>query len=185
MKILYVHGFGSKFDPNNEKVVALSKLGEVVGVDVDYTLGSFAATRTVLTAAVDHKVDMIVGTSMGGYMAAKVGAACGVPFVAINPAIAPAHTLQKYIGEGVDHTGRSYYLSKETAASYPDMVTTGAGLVLLDMDDEVLDSQLTMRYLDSAFKIATFGGGNHRFAHMDEALSLIEAHYNTASVVYN
>jgi uncharacterized protein len=185
MKILYVHGFGSKFDPSNEKVVALSQLGEVIGVDVDYTSGYGAARLTVVEAAADAEVDLIVGTSLGGYMAAQVGSAYGVPFVAINPAIAPAETMLKYVGSGVDFAGRTYTLTEEVADSYPDIVTHGAGLVLLDEDDEVLPSKITRAFLGAAFRVVMFPGGNHRFAHIAESLPLIESHYNTAGVVYN
>ena len=49
MRTLYVHGFGSRFDPENPKLKALSELGEVVGVDVDYCEGF----KHVLTTLAD------------------------------------------------------------------------------------------------------------------------------------
>ena len=32
MKIMYLHGYGSKFDPESAKIQALMKLGEVSGL---------------------------------------------------------------------------------------------------------------------------------------------------------
>ena len=82
MKILYVHGFGSNYHPTKPKVQLLRILGEVVGVDVDYCKGFDAAFQKVKVAAMT--CDLIVGTSMGGFMASHIGAVLSIPFVALK-----------------------------------------------------------------------------------------------------
>lgn len=37
MKIFYIHGFASRFDPEADKVMALSQIGNVSGGNYDYT----------------------------------------------------------------------------------------------------------------------------------------------------
>ena len=39
MKILYIHGFGSHYDPSKSKVQTLQSLGVVIGINLDYCEG--------------------------------------------------------------------------------------------------------------------------------------------------
>lgn len=173
MKILYVHGFGSRFDPDLPKVKELAKLGEVFGVDVDYSLSREDALRPVFVAARENDVDLIVGTSMGGYAAAEVGCSSGVPFVAVNPVTAPYNTL---LDLGVDDN---------TTVTYRNFPLTGCcGLVLLDDGDEVLNSAATAGFLRHYYRVEVFHGGSHRFEHMKEALPVIEEFMNSAPFGY-
>jgi hypothetical protein len=176
MNILYIHGFGSQFDPTHEKIVALATLGKVTGVNVDYCKGFRSVFEKVLDVVLADGIDLIVGTSMGGYMAAHVGAETGVPFVSINPAITPNINLQKWLGTFADHNGNTKSLTESTIASYPDIATTGYGLVLLDSKDEVIKAGETMRLLEDTFHVKMFSGGNHRFAHIEQAMPLIATH---------
>ena len=59
---------------------------------------------------------------------------------------------------------------------YPDFLPSARGMVLLDLADELLDSQATLDALGQHTTVHTFAGGSHRFSHMEEALPLIEAH---------
>ena len=181
MKILYVHGFGSHFDPNHEKIKLLETLGEVVGVDVDYCRGFHRAFEAVREAATEHNVDLIVGTSMGGYMAAHVGSETGLPFVALNPAVQPNITLQKWTGCFTDYVGNAHYLSENVADAYPDIATTGCGLVIVESADEVIPARTTMEMLEDVFHVEMFAGGSHRFTHMKQALPMIQAHMARAA----
>jgi hypothetical protein len=181
MNILYIHGFGSQFDPTHEKIVALATLGKVTGVNVDYCKGFESVFNKVRDVVSTDGIDLIVGTSMGGYMAAHVGAETGVPFVSINPAITPVSSLQKWMGTFADHNGNTKSLTESTIDSYPDIATTGYGLVLLDHNDEVIKAGDTVRLLEDKFHVEMFSGGNHRFAHMEQAMPLIATHVAQAS----
>jgi uncharacterized protein len=183
MRTLYVHGFGSRFDPDNIKVKALRRLGEVVGVDVDYCAG-FETAVSKVSAAASH-CDLIVGTSMGGYLASHVGAAIGIPFVALNPAVKPSETLCRHIGTFVDYVGRHSTLREETVAGYPDIqMVGGCGLILLEAGDDVIDPEVTLNMLRGIYTVKMYEGGSHRFEGLPGLLGEIEEFMNMAEAVY-
>ena len=182
MNILYIHGFGSSYDPEHEKIKALETLGTVSGVNVDYCAGFTAVYERALAAVMDNDINLVVGTSMGGYLAAHVASKAGVPFVSLNPVIVPSITLQKWVGNFVDFKGNEHSLSKRTATSYPDIATEGAGLVVVETADEVLSASDTVDALDKVFNVHVMVGGSHRFTHINEALPLIKNHYEMASI---
>jgi predicted esterase YcpF (UPF0227 family) len=185
MKILYVHGFGSRYDPGHEKIKLLATLGEVVGVDVNYCLGYGLVFDKVMSKVIDHKIDLVVGTSMGGYMSAMVGDKAGVPFVALNPAITPSTSLLKWVGNFTDHSGHDHHLTEMTASGFPDITTTGSGLVIVESNDEVIPASDTVTALRNHFHVEMFVGGSHRFVNMAKALPLITTHYNHAGNTYS
>jgi predicted esterase YcpF (UPF0227 family) len=178
MKILYVHGLGSHYNPSHEKIIALNTLGTVVGIDVDYCKGYTHVFEKVQDAVDTNDIDAIVGTSMGGYMAAQVGTNTGIPFVLLNPIVAPNVWLQKWVGAFADHSNSTKMLSNNTVAGYPDMITDGNGLVLLDSKDEIISARETFRLLETTFHVKMFEGGNHCFKHMELALPLIVDYIN-------
>jgi len=175
LNIFYCHGFASSFDPNKSKIQTLSRLGTVDGCHIDYTQRADEVVIHVIEQGNFANVDVIVGTSMGGWLAATLGSSLGIPFVAINPVVDPSEALHKYVGECVDHQGAPYTLSQSAVASYYPIAKNGCGLILLDDGDEVIDAAHTKRLLEDHYEVKVFEGGNHRFAHMKEALPLIEA----------
>ena len=128
MNILYIHGFASEYDPKSAKVECLRKLGTVTGVTVDYTQGYDSVRAVILDAILSNSIDLVVGTSMGGYMASHVSA--GIPFVALNPSVSPSASLSKYLGGFVDYSGKTGVLTDDAVSSYPDFSTTAVGLIL-------------------------------------------------------
>lgn len=185
MNILYVHGFGSHYDPNDTKIKILEMLGTVVGANVDYCNGFRDVFESVLEIVLTSDIDLIVGTSMGGYMAAHVGAKTGVPFVALNPTIEPGETLQRYVGVFIDFAGNDRCLTEVTVENYPVIIQEGCGLVLLDSGDEVLNANTTQNLLSDVFNVKVFPGGAHRFTHLEEALPDIKVHMSQASTSYD
>jgi predicted esterase YcpF (UPF0227 family) len=180
MKILYIHGFGSDFDPTGRKLSALSTIGEVAGINLDYTDPQcvFTSLNHFITA---DDFDVIVGTSLGGYLAGVLGTRREIPFVSINPAIDPHITLRKYLGTHLGYTGKEYTLTEEVVRAYAEdkfeaIAPKGRGLVLLDMGDDVLDSTETLARLSPSIQVVTFPGGSHRFDHIMESLDLIKKH---------
>lgn len=105
LKIYYLHGFASRFDTTSEKLKTLAELGPVYGHDIDYTQGSEDVIEESLDKLMRVNPDLLVGTSMGGWLAGILGAENGIPFVAINPVTDPAHTFKPRIGQGIDHQG--------------------------------------------------------------------------------
>jgi predicted esterase YcpF (UPF0227 family) len=177
MKILYIHGFGSKFDSNHVKIQALETLGKVIGINVDYCKGFKSVFKDVIHKVTTEKVSLIVGTSMGGYMAALVGSTASVPFVALNPATSPSNDLLQWEGIFTDYNGESHYLSESIISNYPDIVTEGWGLIIVESGDEVISANDTINKLSDYFQVEKFSGGEHQFTHIDKAIPLIEQHY--------
>jgi predicted esterase YcpF (UPF0227 family) len=196
LKIYYIHGFGSQFDYTSEKVTKLARLGSVAGKTWDYTKPHIVLKDKMGKEIRKGDYDLIVGSSLGGYWASQLGTAFGIPFVTINPAINPAETLKKYIGKGVTHFGKPFELKSEVVAGYERFCEKdGCGLILLDKDDEVIDSVQTYNryHPDSVerekmgirtYDVKMFDGGNHRFTHMVESLPIIQRFHSNAEVVY-
>jgi len=184
LNFFYCHGFASSFDPNKSKVQTLTKLGSVDGCNIDYTRRADEVVSHVIEQGDFANVDVIVGTSMGGWLAAELGSSLGIPFVAINPAVDPSQTLRKYIVTAEDYQGKPYTLTESAVASYYPIAKNGCGLILLDVGDEVIDARHTQEVLTQYYQVEMFEDGNHRFAHMEEALPLIEAFQSQAEVVY-
>ena len=158
-------------------------MGEVVGVDVDYCEGFDAAFQKVKVAAMT--CDLIVGTSMGGFMASHVGAVLSIPFVALNPAIAPRETLLKYVGSFVDYNGNKKVLDQKTVANYPDFKTVnGCGLILLEAGDKVIDPKHTLRALEDFYDVRMIEGGSHRFDSLSDQIKEIAKFVIVAEMVY-
>ncbi len=174
LNILYIHGFGSRVDPTGDKQVALKKIARVSAFAPNYPLG-----YQKILAGVEpflQQADLLIGTSMGGFLVSRLSEATGKPFVAINPVIDTSATLTKYIGSHLDHYGRTFTLTADTVKEYPGFRPSERGMVLLDMGDELIDSMATLNAIEHQMTVHTFAGGSHRFSHMEEALPLIEAH---------
>ncbi|MEP3562754.1 MAG: YqiA/YcfP family alpha/beta fold hydrolase [Marinobacter sp.] len=172
----YLHGFGSRFDPTNRKITTLAKLGSVRGHNIDYMQPAEEVIEDSLDKLMQVNPDLIVGTSMGGWLAGVLGAETGIPFVAINPVVDPSRTLKPLIVEGEDLQGNPCELTAATVASYYPFVQSGGGIVLLDQGDEFIPWRETFEALDGYYPVHTFPGGNHRFTHMEESLALIREH---------
>lgn len=178
MKILYIHGFGSRVDPQSEKYRALSSIGDVSAVAPDY---SVAYSRNMLQLqAQTQNADLIVGTSMGGCMASRLAKVSRKPFVAINPVLFPRRTLHKYLGTGTDYYGKTYTITEETSASYPVFSVDVKGLILLDLGDEVIDAVETLACIGDSLPVIAFDAGSHRFAHIHESLDAIVSFFESA-----
>ncbi|MBL4767698.1 MAG: hypothetical protein JKY94_08290 [Rhodobacteraceae bacterium] len=184
MKIFYIHGWASSFDPSSNKVRDLEKLGDVEGRNIDYSKSFSLLSEILCMTIVGSGADMIVGTSLGGYWAAAIGSKLGVPFVAINPAVDPATSLLSKEGKSRTYTGESITLTKEVISGYTPFSLDGCGLILLDLGDEVFSSLETEKRLSPHYHVVTFNGGSHRFAHMAEALNKIRQHEHICGLAY-
>jgi len=175
MKIAYIHGFGSNFDTTSPKVLALKKLGEVIGFDIDYTLPYKTILELITLNAEKEGVELLVGTSMGGFFSANAGAELNLPFVALNPVIHPQQTLTKYIGNHLDYSGKPYTLLAEVVENYPKNIdTNGCGLILLERGDTLLDAVYSEHFLNPFYPTVLSENGSHRFEGLEYKLPEIE-----------
>lgn len=114
-------------------------------------------------------------------MASHVGTALGIPFVALNPAIAPKETLLKHVGNFTDYSGKEKTLDEAIVADYPGFqIVGGCGLIFLEAGDDVIDPERTFAALDGIYKIKMVQGGSHRFSSLPEQMNDIAAFVHDA-----
>ena len=178
-RFIYLHGFNSAGDKRTDKVQTLSELGEVVTIDYDSfrSYGEIFAHLSVeipkLVNATEHRC-CLIGTSLGGYWANKIGCHLGIPAILLNPSIKPSETLTKHVGIVLENfkTGERNTLNPSIPETYPDADREGNFLVIVGRGDEVLNARDTIDFFDGV-EVVTFDGGSHRFEHMGEALVYI------------
>ena len=176
MNILYLHGFASYFDPNASKVKELSSIGTVYGFDIDYTQSPddniIKAQKFIKEK--NNDIDLIVGCSLGGWLATKISEITRIPFVALNPSVYPNMSLYSYQGKGIDYRNKPYELSDVTIKRYTRMSTKGNGLIFLNKGDEVLNAKFIYDEVKGFYPVFMFKGGDHRFSNIKDVLPFIQ-----------
>src|SRR5215831_15230674 len=84
MNILYLHGLESKL--NDEKRAVLEKYGNVIAPDLDYKLHS-KIVEVLYNQFKDKGIDVIIGSSMGGFAGYYLSNLLNVPSLLYNPAL--------------------------------------------------------------------------------------------------
>ena len=97
-KIVYLHGLES--DPGGPKVSFLAEKGMVYAPTMDYH--SLDLHEFILSLGMP---DLIIGSSMGGYIADIIGSQLGVDVLLFNPAL---HSRSIYINYGVNYGTETY-----------------------------------------------------------------------------
>lgn len=154
-RILFIHGFGSC--SNGEKSAALKKyFGADTLLAPDLDTHPSSAIHTLQRILSSEPVDLLIGSSLGGFFAVWLNRARPLPTVLINPAMQPWETLAAFIGLNRNWcTGEAFELAREHLDTLHAMARTPDPareqyLVLLARHDEVLD------YRDAARRFAAF-----------------------------
>lgn len=84
MKILYLHGLESKL--SQEKRTILERFGEVSAPDLDY-YNNPDAIESIVEKYGKTGIDVVIGSSMGGFAAYYVSTVVGKPALLFNPAL--------------------------------------------------------------------------------------------------
>ena len=119
-KILYLHGLES--EPGGTKVSFLSSKGMVYAPAMNYE--SLNLHEFILTLGIP---DLIIGSSMGGYVADVIGSRLGVDVLLFNPALSN-HNRTVIKEFNVDYGSQKY---KRT--------------IVLGTEDDVIDPELTKK----------------------------------------
>jgi hypothetical protein len=124
----------------------------------------------------------LIGSSLGGFYAQYLGLRYQVPYILINPALDPIALLADYAGpqrnpytEELIHVDAAY--GEALKPYYAKPVAQTHALLLVDKGDEVIDfNQAWSLYqnIQGAHQVMAFEGGNHAFAHLNEARADIE-----------
>jgi len=178
IKLLYIHGFGSQYDPNSDKVKAIREHGfEVDGFTIDYTLHKKSLIAMLKFFIRENDIDGVIGTSMGGHMALEIANELSIPVVAINPAIQPHKTLK--VGKHIYYTtGKDYYLNQSVIDSYTDATHEAKALIVLNMDDDVICPKDTIYKYSQYYKIEKLSSGGHRCDNILKAMPSIVNFFN-------
>ena len=193
--IVYLHGFNSAYNPSSDKIQALSKIDEIFPLSYN-SCDTYKNILQDILQKTQHCADTVfVGTSLGGFYAAACASVRGVPSVLINPVV-QGSLIQKigalYKGSEVVNyvTHEKHMITDEMIDSYDnldlkDLCYEYKPLLLLDGEDELLDSQHTYDILkDVVSKSSVFyPGGSHRFDHIEHALPSIENYLHNCSCV--
>lgn len=112
MKILFFHGLESKL-PSSKAQWLQDQGHEVYALDMKYTQDD--AFSLALDCARSYKPDLIVGSSMGGYFATRVGTHIETKLVLLNPAL-HSRTREFDCGEDGDCISKAWVLLGERDA---------------------------------------------------------------------
>jgi len=155
--IVYCHGYGS--GTKSTKLKALKTAGfnaHCFQADVDPTKAFFDLTNKIDNLLIDHlnqDVELVfVGTSLGGWTAAKLAKLYKAKAIIINPSVDPATSLLKY---GV---------SKDICEKYSVFAPHEEHKYFFAKYDEVIDNQTFSKNLtDAGFDVTIVADADHRF----------------------
>lgn len=139
--VVYFHGYGSS--PNSQKVTALREALKTpvycfpADIDPEKAIEEVGYNIDMVLLEDMHANDrmLFVGTSLGGWLASKMGALYNVPAIIINPSATPRESLKKY---GID----AAILEK-----YDDLVVSDKNAYFFAHKDEVIDHTPTRQLL--------------------------------------
>lgn len=176
--ILFIHGFASCGLGHKSRALRdYFGARQVLLPDLSHEPETAIAQLQQLIS--EHPIDLLVGSSLGGYYATWLNREGHRPAVLINPAVAPFSRLSEYLGEHQGCDGRSFFLTEAHLAALkrlhrPSLRADERYLVLLQTGDEVLDyRQAAAYYAEKDLVIEQ--GGNHRFQQFETYLPRITA----------
>ncbi len=160
--IVYFHGFASGPQGPSPKTDLLRDLGHevaLIATDGDYRPAGYRAAWARL--GLDPAAPLVLmGTSLGGFWARKLGHELSKAWIALNPAIQPSQSLRRYIGANIRFdTGGVFewtaadcegYVAEECFTPRADL----PGLLILAKDDEVLDYRVAREAAGGARVVA-------------------------------
>ncbi|HIG64979.1 MAG TPA: hypothetical protein EYQ43_05350 [Methyloprofundus sp.] len=195
--IIYLHGFNSAsldLDDNlltsKDKLLVmqefcLQKDIQFYTPNIDYRDFENIIEDMLLqwNQCLDKSFDVVfMGSSMGGFASEYLAMKTGCKAIMINPAITPSELLPQFIGVTENYeTAQPYSWNQEHCNQYgkyeQELINSKQCIdrtILLDMADELIDSENTLlKYKDKA-NVVTYAGGSHSFEHIRRALAVIE-----------
>jgi len=179
-KILYLHGFASCGE-GNKSTLLKSYFGADSVIAPDLPPSPTDAIHIIEEILGSSKIDILIGSSLGGYYATYLAEKYCMKAVLLNPSTQPWETLSAYTGWQKRFCDEEVFEFKPVYLEQLKMLQTapekGRYLLLLQSGDEVLD-YTKAQSLYNKHKIIVEYGGNHRFENLDEYLSMIEKFIN-------
>lgn len=150
LNVAFFHGLESGV--NQEKKAYLQrKFASVYYPKLDY-FNNKSVFSEMLTEIKEREIDLLIGSSMGGWIAYALSTKTGLPCILFNPALAT---------EG-NATSHKVYVPSETGSKPADKY------ILLGKNDDVIDFRTTEQYLKNnnlgTYHIS-YGTHKHRTAY--------------------
>ena len=124
MNILYIHGLNSSL--NEEKQIILERYGKVQAPAIDYE-NNPDSLIWLYKRYKDAEIDVIIGSSMGGFAGYHLCKLFKVPALLFNPALAERSVFQNIIGTPETNNSRIS--------------------IVLGSKDDVIDPKSTLKFL--------------------------------------
>ena len=179
-KILYLHGFASCGEGNKSSLLK-TYFGADNVIAPDLPPSPIDAIDTIEEILESSEIDILIGSSLGGYYATVLAEKYSMKAILLNPSTQPWETLAAYTGWQKRFCDEEVFEFKSVYLEQLKMLQTapdkGKYLLLLQSEDEVLD-YTKAQSLYNKHKIIVEYGGNHRFENIDEYISMIEKFIN-------
>jgi uncharacterized protein len=128
MNILYIYGLDSKLSP--EKRTILEKFGNVFTPDIDY-YSDTEAINSIMAQMKGIEINVVIGSSMGGFSGYYISTHLAVPALLFNPALEKRSIEQEVPDKIIDEKTRKKFI--------------------LGAIDDVIDPGDTLRFLSRNF----------------------------------
>lgn len=180
--LLYLHGFNSGL--GSPKLRLMVRAGEALGLACvapqlpHRPEAALALAEDALPTLGPRP--LLVGSSLGGFLASCLAERHGLAAVVINPAVRPAALMADWIGEDFvnDHTGEAFRLTaghrEALSAMTAERLTPERYLLLLGTADETLDCREAFAAYRGAATLL-YPGGDHAFTALADHLPAILA----------
>jgi len=176
--ILYLHGFASCGDSTKSQLLK-KYFGENEVFSPDLPVSPVEAISFIKKIIIEKEIDLIIGSSLGGYYASYFTELLHIKSVLINPSTEPFITLAPYVG--TNHywcSGEAFEFSREDLKALfefaiPKPRDPSLYLVLLQTGDELLDYTKAEAKYEGA-QVIVEQGGNHRFENLSDYLEIIK-----------
>lgn len=180
--LLYLHGFLSS--PNSEKAVQTAQFNQASVTPVEFVapaLPNFPAQAySLLQDTVEGFVArgrevVLIGSSMGGFLATALAERFGLKTVLINPSVRPYDHADHFLGENLHpYTGERFVLESShidelRQIEAPQITDPTRYLLLVQTGDEVLDYRKAVDYYRDCEQ-QVIEGGHHRFENYPQQL---------------
>ncbi|MDT8879800.1 YqiA/YcfP family alpha/beta fold hydrolase [Halomonas saccharevitans] len=181
--VLYLHGFNSGSGSPKAALVreACARLGLPCATPQLPHRPRAALACAEARLAELGSAPLVVGSSMGGFLATLIAERHDLPGVLINPAVAPATLVADWVGQRFDnaYTGERFAIEaahlEELEALTPGRVTAERYLLLLGTADETLNPRRAFALYRGA-RVILHPQGDHGFAALADYLPAILAH---------
>ncbi len=181
--ILFIHGFAScGLGAKSRQLIRHFGERRVLAPDLPFVPSQ--AIKALQSLIAKRPIELLVGSSLGGYYATWLNRERPLPTVLINPAVRPWELLQDHLGtqrrwcDGAQFEFTHTHAEQLRHLSRPRLTADERYLVLLQTGDEVLDYRQAARFYADQ-QVVVQDGGNHRFENLAHYLPAIDDFHQT------